>query len=282
MAGKKRSAPSTNDITPRRSTRAGTRSWQSKNEAIPDVYREMLADARTETATHETEVSERPLKRKRPGEKPSVIAKKPAVARNDNNDEDEDIEFEDVPLAPQPTIQTIVRDTDEDDDDDDEVEFEDVRIEPQGPSVSSTAAQPQTLTLNLSALMAAKSPQKGNRRKPATREERERRVEVHKAHLICLLAHVELRNQWCNDADVQDILEPFLPKKTVVFLKPKSSLNQFSKTESLKKGIQEAKELFKTRFSITERGLRRALWAENEELLKDVGIIDLGRASVLN
>ena len=206
MAGKKRNAPpSTNDITPRRSARAGARSRQSKNEAIPDVYREMLADARTETTAHEVEVSERPLKRKRPGEKPSAITKKTAVARNDNDDEDEDVEFEDVPLAPKPTIQTIVRDTD-DEDDDDEIELEDVGIETQGPSASSAAAQPKTLTLNLSALMAAKSPQKGNRRKPATREEKERRVEIHKAHLICLLAHVELRNQWCNDPDVQDIL----------------------------------------------------------------------------
>ena len=44
-----------------------------------------------------------------------------------------------------------------------------------------------------------------------------------------------------------------------------------SKTESLKKGISEAKELFKTRYSITERGLKRALWAETEEQLKNVG-----------
>ncbi|KAK3994538.1 hypothetical protein QBC44DRAFT_348834 [Cladorrhinum sp. PSN332] len=263
MAGKKRSASSANDITPRRSTRASTRS-RSKNEAIPDVYREMLVDVSNEIK------DTRPLKRKRPGEKSSVIAKKPII--EDDDDEDEHLEFEHV-TVPQPTIQTVVRDTDDedDDDDDDEIEFEDVNINktPASSASATTTQQPKSLTLNLSALMAAKGPQKGNRRKPATREEKERRVEIHKAHLVCLLAHLELRNRWCNDPHVQNILEPLLSKKTIGFLRPKSSLNQFSKMESFKRGVQEAKEMFKTKFSITERGLRRALWAENEEQLKN-------------
>ncbi|KAK4164566.1 hypothetical protein QBC43DRAFT_237134, partial [Cladorrhinum sp. PSN259] len=267
MVGKKRSASSANDITPRRSTRASTRS-QSKNEAIPDVYREMLVDAKKKA-----DISEPPLKRKRPGEKPPSIIKKP-ITDDDNDDEDADLEFEDV-AVPEPTIQTMVRDTD-DEDDDDEMEFEDVSISTKtAPSASATPAQqPKSLTLNLSALMAAKGPQNGNRRKPATREDKERRVEIHKAHLVCLLAHVELRNQWCNDPDVQDILEPLLSKKIIGFLRPKSSLNQFSKTESFKRGISETKEMFKTKFSIAERGLRRALWAENEEQLKQYKLPD--------
>ncbi|KAK4230130.1 putative DNA repair protein rhp41 [Podospora fimiseda] len=252
MAGKKRSAPSTNDITPRRSTRGSTR-LQPNNEAIPDVLREMLADVNNEEINH---VSERPSKRKRPGEKP------PPPVKED--------EVEDV-TAPQPTIETIMRDTDEEDgDDDDEIEFEDVDIT----TTTTTTQQPKNLNLNLSALMSAKGPQKGNRRKPANREEKERRVEIHKAHLICLLAHVELRNRWCNDPDVQDVLEPLLSKRLTSFFRPKSSFNQYSKIESLKRGIQEAKEMFKSKFSITERGLRRALWAENDDQLNNYKLPD--------
>ena len=50
------------------------------------------------------------------------------------------------------------------------------------------------------------------RRKPATAEERKMRREIHKLHVLCLLAHVHLRNHWCNDEAVHvcDVYEPLV------------------------------------------------------------------------
>jgi xeroderma pigmentosum group C-complementing protein len=238
----------------------------------------MLIEARSEMRQNNP-APERPLKRRRPGEgRPArvepkdnaakAIGSKPVITASGGASDDEDFQFEDVAL-PAPTVQTVVRDS-ENEDEDDDIDFEDVAIEPPVSSAAVAGEESKSLNLDLSAHMAAMGPRRADRRKAISREEKERRVEAHKVHLVCLLAHVELRNRWCNDREVQDALRPLLPQKTVSALIPRASLNQFGRSESLKKGLQEAKEVFGMGFSITERGLRRALWAEDEEQLKNV------------
>ena len=41
------------------------------------------------------------------------------------------------------------------------------------------------------------------RRKPLTVAERKLRLEVHKMHILTLFSHVQLRNYWCNDLEIQ-------------------------------------------------------------------------------
>ncbi|GAB1315995.1 hypothetical protein MFIFM68171_06205 [Madurella fahalii] len=290
MVARKRAAPA--DASPRVTRSVTSRSGSRKatagrNAAVPDVYREMLVEARAEIAHQDAGTSERPLKRKRPGERRvqsdtpkednGQMAKpnkqKPSNTLNDEASDDENIEFEDV--LPPPTVQTITRDSDDDDEDaDDELAFEEVEIEPGGPSSALVDDEPKELSLDLSAHMAMAAPRRGDRRKAINREEKERRVEIHKLHLLCLLSHVERRNWWCNDPNVQDALRPLLPEKTATLLVPRATLNQFGRTESLKQGLQEAKEMFRLKFAITERGLRRALWAEDEEQLKNYRLPD--------
>jgi xeroderma pigmentosum group C-complementing protein len=241
----------------------------------------MIVEARRAGNTGQTtDVPERPLKRRRPGEgwparketlsgdkaaKP--VNRRPEIPVTSEASDDDDVQFEDVAI-PKPTVQTMERDSDDEDDED--IDFEDVAIETAVPSGARASEGSKPLNLDLSAHMASMAPRRADRRKAISREERERRVEVHKIHLVCLLAHVELRNRWCNDPKVQDVLRPLLPQKTVAALIPRASLNQFGRSESLKKGIQEAKDLFKMKFTLTERALRRALWAEDEEQLKNV------------
>ncbi|KAH6617040.1 hypothetical protein F5144DRAFT_540852 [Chaetomium tenue] len=288
MVRTKRNAPTeSSPRTTRSSTRvaaqgAARRTAAGRDGAVPDIVRQMVVEARSELRAQDADVSERPLKRRRPGEgrparseTPKTKAAKditsesskviPGDASNDN------LQFEDVVL-PTPTVQTMTRDSDEEDDDD--IDFEDVTIESNEPSVTVVGKESRVLDLDLSAHMAALAPRRVDRRKAISREEKDRRVGIHKMHLICLLAHVELRNRWCNDRGVQDALRPLIPEKTVSALLPRASLNQFGRSESLRKGLQEAKELFKLNFTITERGLRRALWAEDEEQLKDYQLPD--------
>ena len=291
MAGRKRNAPggASTTNTPRRSTRASTAAGRaaSARSAVPDVYREMVSEARRMVVTEdapETTTPERPLKRRRPGERPTPKAEakpvEPAVIpkpidKTDHNDEgeyddddDEELEFEDVEL-PQPTVQTITRDSD--DEDDEHLELEDIAFDSQGAFSSAVSGDIQ-LDLNLSAQKAAMAPHRRaiERRKALSKSEKEQRMEIHKVHLLCLLAHVERRNQWCNSLEVQEALRPLLTEKMRKTLIPRASLNQYGRTESLKAGLQETSTMFKTKFQITERGLRRACWAEDEEQLKNV------------
>ena len=257
--------------------RAG--SGRSGRQDAGDIYGDMLAEAGVASQQQQQEGFERPLKRRRAGARPGG-EKAPgeassAVRRDDQNDSDEDeedVEFEDVAL-PAPTVQTMERDSDEDEDEDEDedIQFEDVDFTAPLTDQGSATQGPKDLELNLSAETAATSARRAaERRKPITREEKERRTQIHETHLLCLLSHVARRNHWCNDAKVQEYLRPHLSDKMITYLNPGTNLSQFGRTESLKNGLQQAGTMWKTSFEITERGLRRSLWAEDPEHLQAV------------
>lgn len=270
MVGRKRTVPS-------RSSRRGP---GSGSNGEPDIYQQMLADAGVSAPDQGS--PGRPLKRRRQGPQHPVGDSPAGQGVNNKRDsrldvqgsedeDDDDIEFQDV-LLPKPTVQTMDLQSDDESDEDEDVQFEDIDFS--APlTFATTTAQSNNLELNLTAHQSATSPSKrpGERRKPISKEERERRVDVHRTHLLCLLSHVARRNHWCNDATVQDHLRPHLTEKAVNYLTPGSHLPQFGQAESLKNGLGQAGDMWKSKFEITERGLRRALWAENAEQLQDVG-----------
>jgi xeroderma pigmentosum group C-complementing protein len=234
---------------------------------------------------------ERPVKRKRPGYRRDQIAQhvKPSPENSNHEqlggnvekqmDEDEDaddVQFEDVVL-PAPTIQTVYRsDDEEEEEEDDEGDeggneaFEDVDFSAQASIRDVAQDVPKDLDLDLSSRMKPTPTKTIDRRKPINRAEKDRRVEIHRLHLLCLLAHVARRNRWCNDPQVQDSLRPLLTQKMVTQLNPGSHLTQFGQANSLKEGLNLVNNMFVAKFRITERGIRRALWAETDEHLQDV------------
>jgi xeroderma pigmentosum group C-complementing protein len=280
MVGRKRPAT-------RSSTRRGA---AAANAAVPtggEIYQDMLAEAGVNPRVPSS--PERPLKRRRATpkkpvaeavEEPEPVPRKPELSKapqpqaveEEDDDEDEDIEFQDV-ILPQPTMQTMELESDDESDDED-IMFEDVDFTAPLQDLGSKPEEPKALELNLTAQQSSSAQAKktAERRKPITKEERKIRIDVHKTHLLCLLAHAARRNHWCNDGRVQDFLRPHLTDKTVTYLTPGSHLPQFGRTESLKTGLKQAEDVWKTKYEITERGLRRALWAEDPEQLKDVCI----------
>ncbi|KAL7810022.1 hypothetical protein V8C44DRAFT_123326 [Trichoderma aethiopicum] len=253
----------------------------------PDIYQQMLAEAGVSAPAASS--PERPLKRRREaassqsravsekaeparslmvGEASRAKAEKPADGdeEEEGQEDDDEMEFEDVAI-PEPTVQTLELDSDDEEDDEDEaLQFEDVQFNMPLANEDSGSQEPQELELNLSAQKSAMTSKQGaDRRKPLTKEERERRIDIHKTHLLCLLTHVAKRNHWCNDAQVQEFLRPHLTDKMVQYLTPGTNLSQFGRTESLKNGLKLVADMWKAKFEITERGMRRALWAEKVE-----------------
>lgn len=282
MARRKRNVPQ----------RGGRQQASSAGGDEPDIYQEMLAEAGA--AAPAASSPERPLKRRRegapshsrPAEPAEPISAPAATSSNskpirgksldqEDEDDDDDAEFEDVAI-PEPTIQTVELGSDEDEDEDDEDEdlrFEDVDLMMPLPDGDSESQEPKELELNLSAQKSAMtSKQAAERRKPITKEERDRRLAIHKAHLICLLSHVARRNHWCNDAQVQTLLRSHLTDKMIQYLTPGTNLSQFGRTESLKNGLKLVADMWMTKYEITERGMRRSLWAEEVDHLSSVRI----------
>lgn len=176
--------------------RGGTsRGRQSRREErdyeISEVYQEMLSEA--EARDPQGSEIDRPVKRRKVGERATVFSQ----------------EFRDQEAHPPETtedvsgqMQTAYDSTASDDESD--MEWEDVDIQQAPPNLDQAASfskdEPLQITLDQ---------QKDNakriipRRKPITGAERKLRLDVHKAHLLCLLGHVKTRNLWCNDEEVQ-------------------------------------------------------------------------------
>ncbi|KAK6084309.1 DNA repair protein [Seiridium cupressi] len=271
MAGRKRVA------TGRRPA-AGT-SRQTRN-APPDIYQQMLVDA-----TANIDSVEPPRKRRRPGQK--VAAAQPPNPKStatqsqvkEAEDDDDDVQFEDVGI-PTPTVQTIYRDSDEEDEDseseEEQLQFEDVDFS--FPELDSNAEndaeeKPNEIQLDLSSRQTESTKRVLDRRKPINKSEKDRRIDIHKTHLLCLMSHIARRNQWCNDPEVQRTLRrSMLTKELRKYLNPGMELTQFGQTNSIKTGLEKLQTIFRTKFDITERGIHRALWADKEEHLKEYRI----------
>lgn len=243
----------------------------------PSIYEDLLAEAGVSPQRQGD--PGRPLKRRRAGTEHARDQASPGAGRSSGknldaseDDDEEGVYFEDVAL-PTPTVQTMDRHSDDDDDED--IEFEDVDFSAYFEAGGSAAEAPKDLELNLSAEKAASSPSKRgvDRRKPITREEKQRRIHIHQTHLLCLMFHAARRNQWCNDAKVQEYLRPLLTDKMVTYLTPGSNLSQFGRAESLKNGLQQVQSMWRATYEINERGLRRALWADDVDQLQDVGYV---------
>ncbi|QSZ35952.1 hypothetical protein DSL72_007074 [Monilinia vaccinii-corymbosi] len=260
--------------------------------AIPDVYRAMLAEA----IPAQSEVPERPLKKRRVGLRGAAVpasgsgpSEPSSVAESHDEDEneDEEMEFEDVITVPEGSDhedsdgdtnrpqQTAYRDSDEETDESDtdvEIDWENIDFntkndEPSGDlelTLTKPESQSQTTT---------------PRRKATTQADKALRLEIHRLHLLCLLSHVERRNEWCNDPVVQDSLRPLLSKKMLEFLRPREDLSQFSRADTLKRGLEMVAILWRTKFEITKRGMRRALWADDEDDIKNYKLPDDADAS---
>jgi xeroderma pigmentosum group C-complementing protein len=270
MTGRRRkptAAPSKRSSATR-SRRGGAAAGSSR--VVPDVYQEMLAEA----LPAQPNVSNRPLKKRRTGRRgdaisldDSVQSKAEEPLKTDAKDDGSDT-FEDV-LQTKMT-QTAYKDTDDESDASD-LEWEAVNqtsMLPNGPEYNDKPSRNLELTLN--AIPTPQTRVAAARRKAVTKAERLLRLQVHKMHLLCLLVHVDKRNTWCNDFEVQHALKGLLSKKMLDYLRPKETLPAFSRANALKDGLALVNAMWKAKYTINKRGMRRALWAEKEADLANV------------
>lgn len=114
----------------------------------------------------------------RPASPISVASTVLTVSDNDEDDEDED-EFEEVPI---PISSGEVQEGDEDEEEEDDAHV--IHLEIGGETAEDKAKR----------MLLAK------RKKPLTARDRALRLEVHKVHVVALLASASIRNKWCNNS----------------------------------------------------------------------------------
>ena len=245
---------------------------KASSSAVPDVYRDMLAEA----LPMQSDVPERPLKKRRIGRRGDPgTASKPVDKEQPDLDDEDELEFEDVLAqgrtgasdsetsdSPPKVQQTAYRESDDDSASDFDWDTIDFDAKPQEEPSGD-------LELTLSKRPTPQRKTTATRRKVVTKEERVLRLQIHKMHVLCLLAYADRRNNWCSDSDAQTSLKPLLTKKMLTFLNPREDLSQFGRTDSLKRGLEDVAKMWRTKFNITARGMRRALWADDEKDLQN-------------
>ncbi|KAJ5662092.1 uncharacterized protein N7477_009708 [Penicillium maclennaniae] len=243
-----------------------SRARQPKREtapknSVPYVYQEMLEEA--EARDPEQFHSDRPIKRRRVGDSRAFAVHSPEPAQTGT--------VTDVGKGEESQARQLQTVYDLSESGESDIEWEDVDTQQQIPAPSSAAAVSQgsneTLQITLEQ-EPEKQKKPAQRRKPVTAAEKKIRMDVHKVHLLCLLAHVNLRNRWCNDELVQSHLKRMLPKRVIALLNPDEDKPPYSRSTTFIDGLNEAGEIFSRRFRVNKLGLRRSHWAEDQDKLK--------------
>lgn len=176
-----------------RSRRAGAASNHSRRQRedqdheIPAVYREMLAEAEIRETSRPDD--SQPPKRRR-------ITRPNPVSDSQLVHQDAAITSEASHSTVQP-VQTVYDSPSSSEESGMEWEEVDIQQAPQTSQADDTSIQ---VTLGRPEDQKRKVVAK---RRGITTAEKQLRLSIHKVHLLCLLRHVQIRNLWCNDEELQ-------------------------------------------------------------------------------
>lgn len=178
---------------------------EGRSQDVPDVYQQMLVDAVSSSPSMFSS-EDRPLKKRRVGGRFVTTENAESSAtggptppdKNAAVDDGSRIGSEDPVARP-----TIYKDSDDPDESDgSDMDWEEVDINPNA-EPSTPADERKDLTLVLGGSDDDPKQSRSQRRRTITGAERTTRLEIHKMHVMGLLAHAHLRNHWCNDETVQ-------------------------------------------------------------------------------
>ncbi|KAL8826605.1 MAG: hypothetical protein Q9191_003700 [Dirinaria sp. TL-2023a] len=231
---------------------------------LPDVYGEMLRDALSTSPPPSGE--ERPIKRRRVGGR--IVEQKAATELDNSSDRAVSTERQSGRGASEEQSRGLQQQTaynDTEDSAESDIDWEEVDLQEQGFKGEDGSETHQNLNLVLNDDTGAQAARVPSRRRIATSAERQMKLDIHKMHLLCLLAHIYLRNHWCNDEEIHRQLRGLLTKRTVSYLNPDEDKSQFQRSRSFNDGLNQALDAFRVSFRITARGLSRSYWAGNAD-----------------
>ena len=242
------------------------------DDVVPRVYQDMLVDATSSSPTRTNEEG-RVIKRRRVKGRIVTQGKEELAYPHSEQSGDgaHDSELNDTFETDEPNLQQIFK-TESEDSGDSDVDWEEIELQNAAAASDHEHHEPEDLNIVLGGEKSEQASAHGRtaKRKPITAEEKMLRLEIHKMHLCSLMAHVFLRNHWCNDGNVHSILKGLLTKKTAIYLNADESLSQFQRSRSFMDGLTQASEAFRGRFKITARGMANPMWADSPETLAQV------------
>ena len=123
----------------------------------------------------------------------------------------------------------------------------------------------QEISVDLNRNLAEQARRLPSRRLPSTRVEKQKRLNVHKVHILCWMSHVYIRSIWCDDSSTQRALRPILDGSIISLLNPNPNWTQFDRSNSFTNGLTQASNVWRGKFVIDQEGLRRPAWYIGDE-----------------
>ncbi|PYI20853.1 Rad4-domain-containing protein [Aspergillus violaceofuscus CBS 115571] len=243
----------------RRSTRRtqsarNQRHASTEDQRIPQVYREMLAEA--EAREPQLIDDDRiPKRRKMAGRThiPSAHIELPKAPTPVDNDETTSRQVQTVYDSPSSSSEES------------DMEWEDINLQP---AVSEALSDDSSIQITLDRPHDRERQKRALRRQPITAAEKRLRLDIHKVHLLCLLRHVQIRNRWCNDDELQGALKRMISKQVISLLHPPESKPEHYRSTTFIDGLNQLSDAFSKRFRVTKPGLKRPHWAQGPDALK--------------
>ena len=251
------------------SRRLNRRTTQGQDD-VPEIYQEMLVEA-ARNPLSKVDLQTKVVKRRKLDDGLSQVTDSELAAPDLPNGPIDDVETGDESVLDQSIIrrQTVFDDF-RGSDDESEDDFEEVDLEADIEVYHGQDRADEPLQLDLNKKLGPDATSSVHRRKPATAVERRIRLDVHKWHVLCLLAHLQRRSHWCDDEQIQSILKPLIPRKLVKLFHLDASQPQYQRTHSFNVAIDEVSKIWRSEWKITEQGMRRAYWKEDPDDLKNV------------
>lgn len=204
---------------PRKSQRtaAGARKARNATTGIPEIYNEMLAEAAKSSATRFNE-EETSVKRRRVQQLRADLSSAKPEYKTQIDFKDvgltEEVQSHDGPLTGSDDLMSLAEPQIAYDDstssEENDLSWEEVDLGTDKGGDEGDKEQYLDLTLKKDEGTSKKSKSRVPRRS-VNKAEREHRLVAHKVHLLCLLVHAHMRNDWCNDKEVQVYIIPFRP-----------------------------------------------------------------------
>ena len=255
---------------------------------VPEVYQEMLSNATLSSPSLLSDEGQS-IKRRRVGG--NIVVQGVGSSIPVRWDAESEVEADSERLALSRIPKVVTQQTaynDSEDSADSEMEWEEVDLRDKA-IIEEARDEVRELELTLGGDTRTSEKATIQRRRPITSVDRSLRLEIHKMHVLTLLAHIHLRNHWCNDVEIQvplripmftttadsqqRVLRSLLSKKTRAYLDDDETQSQFQRSRSFMDGVGQAAETFRNRYKISARGMSRSYWAEDAEALAQVGIL---------
>lgn len=155
--------------------------------------------------------------------------------------------------------------SDDSDNSDDFEDLEDVDID----SMFQAQENPEeNLTFTITETKEDSTKSKRKRVTVISKQERQRRKVVHELYLMTMIAHGAIRNRWCNDKTLQNLLLETLPRGISSHFDPDPTFIDYVKQRHFIEGLQKLVKHW--RFRVMAQGLVRKDWGE---LLKEQTLV---------